>query len=249
MAQVFYPTAQNVIDRALEDIGAVDPEGGLTPSTTQRTSALAVFNYLVTSWQAHGLQVWCQKQTSHIFTASTNSYTVGPGGVIAVARPLAIQQAWIRDTVASPSNDTNIRIISREEYNRISLKTTTGTPNCLFYDPEYDRDGANSGVSAKGRVYVWPTPDASVVTQYDLYFVYTRPIGDFNAVSDTLDFPQEWFNAVRWNLALNLCPSYEVPVMKWDRIKGMADDTLKLAVSSDRENTSVFVSPAQETDA
>jgi hypothetical protein len=246
MAQVFYPTASQVIDRALEDIAAVDAEGGLTPTTTQRTSALVVLNYIVTSWQAHGMQVWCQKQATHTLTASTSSYTIGSGGDINItARPLTIQQAWIRDTVADPDTDIPIRIISREEYNRISAKATTGVPNCIFYDPEYNREGTNSGATAKGKIYVWPTPDSSVVTQYDLYVVYTRPISDFNATSDTLDFPQEWFNAVRWNLAHQLCPGYTVPLGRMHEIEKLAETSLKLALSSDTENTSTTISPAQ----
>lgn len=245
MAQAFYPTAQQVIDRALEDIGAVDPEGGLSPTTTQRTSALQVLNFLVTSWIADGMQVWCQKTGTYTLSNGVNNPTVGPGGTIAIARPLSIQQAWLRDTVTSPNMDIPLTPISREEYNRLSVKTTTGTPNSYFYDPEYDLPGTNSGASAKGRLYLWPTPDTSIATQYDLYFVYTRPIQDFSAVSDTLDFPQEWFNAVRWNLALNLCPSYSVPIETWDRIAALARNTKQDALNWDRESGSVYLSPAQ----
>ena len=247
MAQVFYPTALNVITDALTDIGAIDPEGGITPTSGMTTGALRVLNYLVTAWQAHGMQVWCQKQGTYSLSNGVGNFTIGPSGATVTAdRPLSIQQAWLRNTVADPDQDIPIRIISREEYNNLATKASSGTPICLYYDPEYDRPGSNSGANAKGKVYIWPVPDTTVATTYDLYFIYTRPIADFNASSDTLDFPQEWYNAVRWNLAEALCPSYEVPIVKWDRIRKNAQDSLALALSWDRDQSSVMISPAQQ---
>lgn len=195
------------------------------------------------------MQVWCQKQGVLPLTADTNSYTLGPGGDLNIARPLNITQAWLRDTNTTPNMDIPVLVKGREEYNLLSGKTVPGSPNLVFYDPQYDLPGSNSGASAKGKLYVWPVPTAALATQYDLYFTYTRPIQDFSATSDTLDFPQEWYDAIRWNLALSLAPSYEVPVMKWDRIKAMARDTLELALASDRSTVSVTVSPATHTNA
>lgn len=248
MAQSFYPTALQVIDRALIDIGAVDPESGITPTTTQRTDALQVLNFLVTSWIGHGMQVWCQKQGTYVLTAAS-SYTVGPGDTIDIARPLDISYAWLRDTDATPDIDTPLRVIGREEYIRISQKETTGTPSVLFYDRMYDLPGSNSGASAYGKIHLWPVPDAAAISKYDLYFIYTRPLQDFSATSDTLDFPQEWFNAVRWNLAVELTPAYQVPLGKLREIKTLARDSLALALATDRENVSITISPASETNS
>lgn len=243
MAQSFYPSAQNVIDRALEDIGAIDPEGGVTPTTTERTSALAALNYLVTSWQAHGLQVWCQKYGQYLLANGVNNVTVGPGGTVNIARPLSIQKAWLEDpnTVDRP-----IMIVGRDEYNSLSTKTSTGVPTCIFYDPEYDLPAGNSGASAKGRIYLWPVPDTTIATNYNLLFVYTRPIQDFSVVGDSIDFPQEWYDAIRWNLALSLCPAYGVPAVTWDRVRAMAKEAKDLALSWDTDRASSTISPSSE---
>ncbi len=244
MAQSFYPTAQQIVDDALGDIGAIDPEGGLSPTTTQRTDALRLLNYLVTSWQAHGMQVWCQKIATYNPLTAAASWTVGPGGTIAIARPLSIQQAWLR-TLATPETDTPVQMVGREEYFLLSSKTATGQPTHLFYDPEYDLPAANNGANAKGKLYVYPEPDASAIATYKLMFIYTRPIQDFSAVSDNLDFPQEWYNAVRLNLAEMLCPGYTVPLNKWDRISRKAKEALDLAMSWDTDRASMTISPAQ----
>lgn len=249
MAQSFYPIASDCIDAALRVCGAFDPEGGVTPSTTQRTNALQALNFMVTAWQADGMQVWCQKTGTYVLANAVNNPTIGPGGTINVARPMSIQQAWLRDTTVTTNIDIPVVIIGREEYNLLSSKATTGVPNVLFYDPEYDLPGANSGVNAKGRIYLWPTPDTAVATQYDLYFVYTRPIQDFSVVGDSLDFPQEWLNAVKWGLALQLAPEYNVPIMTWDRLKAMAEESKRIAMAWDTERPSVSVSPATENNA
>lgn len=243
MAQSFYPTASTMVNQALTDIGAIDPEGGIGPTTSQTTSALQIFNFLVTSWIGLGMQVWCQKTATYTLSNGVGNFTVGPAGTLAIARPMSITQAWLRDTTVTYPIDIPVRVGGREEYYSLSQKTTPGTPNFLYYDRGYDRDAGNSGATANGTIYLWPVPDTSVATQYDLGFTYTRPIQDFNASSDTLDFPQEWYNALRWNLANELCPGYSVPVMKWDRIRGMARDTLDLAMSTDRQDTSVTIAP------
>jgi hypothetical protein len=168
---------------------------------------MQIMNFIVTSWIAHGMQVWCQKTGTYALSNAVNNPTVGPGGTINIARPETITQAWLRDTTQTYPIDIPVDIISREDYNMLTQKTTPGTPNTLYYEPQYDVPGSNSGASAKGQIFLWPVPDTPTATQYDLYFIYTRPLQDFVATSDALDFPQEWYEAVRWNLAHSLCPS------------------------------------------
>jgi len=240
MAQSFFPTALTIIDAALRAIRGKDSD--IASSTQQRTDALEALNFLVTSWQAKGMQVWCQKQGTHTLTASTNSYTVGSGGDINQQRPLSIQMAWLRDT---SGKDNPMRIGGREEYNSFTDKTTPGVPVFLYYDPQYDLPGTNSGATAKGKIFLWPTPDATTVATYDLYFIYTRPIQDFASSSDNLDFPQEWYNAVKWNLAVEIMPEYGLPVMEQDRIRGQAKAALELVEGWDREEGSMYIQPAQ----
>lgn len=245
MAQAFYPNSGTVVNDALMTIGASDPEGGVTPTSTQRTNALQQLNYLITSWQAHGMQVWCQKEsTGTVLIANDGEYTVGPSGDINIQRPLSIQHAYIRYTPNTPDVDTPLRIISREEYHDLSSKLVQGTPNSVFYDPQYDVPGSNSGATAKGKLFLYPVPDATTAANYTLGFIYTRPIQDFSGLTDVLDFPQEWHNALMWNLALALTFSYDVPLGKLDRIRIMAKESLDLALSWDTERQSLTISPA-----
>ena len=243
MAQSFYPTAQNIIDAALRALAVIDPESSTTPTTTERTNALTALNYLVTSWQAEGMQVWCQKQYTHILTADTVSYTIGSSGAdITASRPMGVTQAWLRSNDTKPI-DIPINIIDRTTYNNLSVKTSTGNTNQLYYDPQYDRDSSNNGTNAKGKVYLWPVPDTTGVATYDLYFSGTRPIEDFNAITDTLDFPQEWFNAIKWNLAYQLSFDYGTPIEKQNKLEKLADEEKSRVLAWDVEQNSVFFQP------
>jgi hypothetical protein len=255
-AQSFFPSAQTVIDRALKDIGAVDAEGTLTPTTTQRSDAMEVLNFLVTSWVADGMQVWCNRlQTSLAFTAANPSYTIGnsassltPNWTLTRANgapPEEVVYGYLSDTLTSPAIDIPLRKISREEYYTLSSKASTGTPNCFYFNNTYAADTANYGLDNTKQFIFWPTPDAGAAARYTFNFIYIRPMQDFNALTDTIDFPPSWFNAVRWNLAKELCPSYSVPVMKYDRIVRAAEESKALAMSFDREKVSTFISPAQ----
>jgi hypothetical protein len=243
MPQYFYPTASQIIDDALMHIRAIDPEASVTPTTSQRTQSLRTLNAIVTSWQAKGFQVWCTKNQSVTLVAGQTSYTWGPSGDISTQRPLSVSQAWLHNT-SENTDPLQMQIFGREEYNRYTNKEAESVPYGVYYDPQYDGPATNSGANAKGKLFVYPAPSTTAASTYTLTVVYTRPIQDFNATSDTLDFPQEWYNALIWNLASQLCPSYGVPVMYWDRIKAEAKEQLDIVSGWDREEGSSFIQPA-----
>ena len=244
----FFPTAATLIKASLRRIRAYDPEDQTTISTTQFNNALETLNFLMSAWQAFGMQIWCRKQSnSNVLTASQGIYTVGSGGNISINRPLNIVQAWITDTTAVPPVDVPINIIGQQEYLLLSTKTATGTPTQMWYDPEYDA-ASNSGATSKGKLYLWPYPDAYSAAHKQLNFLYQRPLEDFDTTSDTIDMPQEWYNALRLQLALAIGPEYGLPAQDYDRLKKEADDALDLAKSWDTEQDSLFVMPDYNRD-
>jgi hypothetical protein len=244
MAQSFYPSALTIINDALLCIRAVDPENTLTVTTTQQTNALTRLNMIVTSWQALGMEVWCQKQGELTLVAGTTSYTLGVGGSLTIARPLAISDAWLHN-ITDNTDPRHLEKMGREDYNRLTAKNSQAPTVSFWYDPSYDLPGGNSGTTSKGTLYVYPTPDSTTASTYTLRFTYSRPLQDFAATSDSLDFPQEWYNALTWNLAAQLCPSFGVPVMYWDRIKAQAKEELDNVKGWDHDDGSIFIQPTQ----
>lgn len=240
----FFPTGDTIIYAALRRIRAFDPEDSTTVSTTQLSNARETLNFLLTHWQALGLPIWCRKVSGPTtLVAAQSSYTVGSSANIAINRPLAVVQAWLRDnTDSSNPVDIPIQIISQQEYYLLSSKSAAGRPTQLYFDATYD-GSSNQGTTATDSIYLWPVPDSTVATTYTLYFIYQRPLLDFNASGDALDMPQEWYEAIRLNLALKIAPEYGLQASDYDRLNREAQDALELALEWDTEQVSVYFAP------
>lgn len=120
-------------------------------------------------------------------------------------------------------NETWMTVLSRQEYMDLPNKQSTGIPTQFFYSPQL----------VSGLFYVWPVPTNS---NYAIRFTWYRPIFDFDSPANTMDFPQEWANALTWNLAKELAPSYGVSDSMWARITKMAEEKLDAVSRYDRES-------------
>ena len=239
----FFPTRDTIIYAAARRCRGFDPEDTSTLTATQISNAAETLNFLLTHWQALGLPIWCRKVANSSLTASQASYTVGSGGNIAINRPLAVVQAWLRDsTDASNPVDIPIQVISQQEYYLLSSKSAAGRPTQLYFEAAYD-GSTNQGATANDTIYLWPVPDSTVASTYTLYFIYQRPLLDFGASTDALDMPQEWYEAIRLTLAAKIAPEYGLPLGEYDRLVREARDALTLALEWDTEQVSVYFAP------
>lgn len=134
----------------------------------------------------------------------------------------------------SRDNDTEVVMqrISRDAYFGIPDKTSAAVPTQYYIDRQ--RDHTN--------VYVWGTAndvkDRLMVTGRKL-------IEDFDSSTDDADFPQEWFEALVYNLAVRIAPEHhkEEKVVQGTLIATMAVQTLQALKSWDQEHTSLKIIP------
>jgi hypothetical protein len=157
----------------------------------------------------------------------------------ALIRPLDVPQArrlqyapnLVAGTVAAPDWGGIVTPIgpmsSRQDFMNLPSPNTPGLVNQVFYNPARDQ----------GEMWVWNVP---VNATYALRFTAYRPIQDWVTQANTGDFPQEWQNAIIWNLAKELGPGYSIPAERWDRIKIMAMEKKELIEGWDREKGSVY---------
>lgn len=240
----FFPVAGDIILGAFELIRVSDGDSSAAPTSTQYERAANALNFMLTGWQADGLQLWCRKTASFSLTAGTINYTIGSGGTINVNRPMKIYNAWRHDV----NNDTDvpIQIFSEREYNELNNKEQTGTPIGLYYNPRYESNAVQEGSTAKGLISIYSPADATTANLYTITINYQRPFNDFtpaNYASETLDFPQEWNDAIKFGLAVRLAPHYGVPMLEYDRLKRMADELKETALSFDTEWESLKIQP------
>ena len=192
----FTVTRDQIIAGALRLCGAVAL--GETPTANQVTEASEALNMLVKAWNADGMALWAIKKYDLPLTLSANSYTIGVGQTVNIPKPLKVIQAILHDT--SSNVDIPMRILTRDEYNRLGNKTTTGQPIQIYYDPQRDY----------GTLYTFPAADATSVSRKQIQFTYMRPFEDFDASTDEPDFPQEWFEALKYGLASRLAGEYGI---------------------------------------
>jgi hypothetical protein len=189
-----YSTDRNdLISGALRLVGAI-PLGG-TPTSSQISEASSALNMMVKAWQVDGLPLWAIKQYSLTLTAS-NSYEIGLSKTVAIPKPLKVIQAFLKDNTSNV--DIPMRIITRDEYNRLGNKISEGYPIQIFYEPLLDY----------GVLHVYPKPNNTAIANKTLVLVYQRPFEDFDASIDEPDFPQEWYEAIKYGLASRLAGEY-----------------------------------------
>lgn len=167
---------------------------GETPSASQVSDAATTLNMLVKAWMADGMPLWAIRTVTITPVANQNTYTYNTPKLL---KPL---QAWNRQTASQV--DIPMRMISRQEYNILGNKSTTGNPIQLFFNP--DRDST--------EIKLFPTPDSNAAAQNVIYIVAQVPYQDFNSATDTPDFPQEWYEAIKYGLAVRLAGEYNIDI-------------------------------------
>lgn len=188
----FNLTRNDAIQEALELIGVL--AAGETAPAADITSAARSLNMMLKTWQADGLHLWRQTEGSLTLVSGTQSYTMAAGGDFTV-RPLRILSARLRIS----SVDTPLMEMSRQEYFDLPLKSTSGRPTGYYYDPG----------RVTGRLYVWPTLASG--SSGTIEFTYARALEDMDAAGDDFDLPQEWFEAIAYNLAVRIAPKFGGP--------------------------------------
>jgi hypothetical protein len=154
---------------------------------------------------------------------------MGLTGAIVLPKPLRVITAY-RTTNGI---DVPLRIITRNEYINLGNKTTPGYPNSVYYDPQRET----------GTLYLYPVPDATVVANTTIVIYYQRPFDDFDNAADEPDFPQEWFDALKYGLATRLAPEYGVPISERQLLMAEMTRIKQEALSMGTEEGSLYFAP------
>jgi hypothetical protein len=215
----------------------------LTVSTTSTTATAGVPAITIANaWnigiqQPNGSTYWTTVNgapVGNVITLTANSGVNAAVGAYVWAyqtklfRPLRITDAFLRQV--PNANDVPVTIISRENWNRFGNKASTGTAIQLMYDPQL----------TQGIIELYPVPST---TPSLLYLEIQKPVDDFTTTGDDYDFPQEWVEALKFNLALRLAPEYRVPRETYDQIKELAIATYSTINDWDQEQASVSFGP------
>ena len=145
-----------------------------------------------------------------------------------IMRPIHVLNAYRTNLVSN--SDTEIDVVSKEDYDRLGVKSSEGTVNQIVYDPQLDN----------GVAYFYPRfVDGKSIIKLS----FQRPFEDFDAANDTPDFPQNWYLALCYALAVILAPTYGLPVQDRAALKAEAKEAFMDAEDTEPEDGSFQIQP------
>lgn len=139
---------------------------------------------------------YTEPPTSFTLSGDVNGDADIVGTVVGLTRdkPLKITHGFIR---TSANLDTNIFLISRQEYDFLGNKLVPGVINQFHYDDQLET----------GYIYVF---NEMALVGSALHFLTQRQFFDMTTGTDNFDFPQEWFQCLKWGLAAELSVEYNI---------------------------------------
>jgi hypothetical protein len=229
----FSVTRNDIIFASLRLLGVL--EEGAVPNATAVENASLVLNMMIKDWMTDGIKLWTTPEITLPLVAGQTSYTIGPdsGNDLVTDKPLRLIQAFLRNTSVDPYIDLPMYLISEQQYNILGSKFSEGTVNSVYYKPY-----VNNGI-----VKVFLTPDASTATNYELHMNIQRPIQDMTGSNQTFDFPQEWYQSLRWGLASELAAEYGLTTERISAIISRANTYKERLSAWDTEYNSTFFQP------
>ncbi len=192
-------TVQALVTFALKAAGVLGV--GQSALAEDYTDAFDACNSMLAVWNRRRYLVFHLLDVPLTSTGAT-SYTVGVGGDFNTPRPDRLEAAFCRQFVNSGPNyvDYPLDILeSREDYNRIALKSLGSFPQFIFYDSAFPL----------GVVYPWPVPQAAT---YQIHLSLKAQITQFTSFVQEINLPPEYEEAIWSNLVIRLGPIYQYEV-------------------------------------
>lgn len=220
-----FTTAERIITAAMQDAGLL--QEGDVPNSEQFAQYTNRLNDLINFEQTQGLKLWTQTDQSITLVAGTQTYQLGPGGSIMTTKPLRALQGYYLDT---NSTRRPIYPLSWDEWMRLSNVAQTGAITQFFVN----KQRANLEVS------FWLVPDATAATG-TAHLLLQQQVTNFTGLTDTMDFPPEWYMFLRWGLADDICTGQPQAIM--DRCKERAQAYRTALQAWDVEDASTMFAP------
>lgn len=185
-------TPINIISRALRLNGSLG--SGEVATANEIADGLDALNAMLDSWWNERLAVFAIQDQSFALTSGTADYTIGPSGVFVTGRPLKIENAFVRLSGV----DYAVDIIDQTRYADINVKSLTGIPFQLYYEP----------TMPNGVIHLFYVPSDGQT----LYISTRRQIQNFVTATDTISLPPGYVDALPYNLAVRIAPEYQKAV-------------------------------------
>lgn len=186
-------SALDIITSALFSLKIYGPGDPLGDADTELV--FARLNDMLDDWADDFIFLYTINQISADLVSGTASYTVGNNGVIASPRPARVVYGPGRASVTVSSTTTPVDVVSALEfYSLQGINSGTGTPNTIYYDPQYP----------SGIVKVAPTPNAAATLNFAAWFAFPG----FADLTTEYTFSPGTADAMKFNLPIAIKPDF-----------------------------------------
>jgi hypothetical protein len=179
-------TAGLAITLAMRDAGLL--KKGSDPDADDLADGMIRLTAIIKYLQTQGLKLWLQTDLSVPLVAGQAKYSLSPTGNVVMAKPMRVLQGYYQD--ASSNRRPIDPPLSRDEYTRLSNLVQTGAITSYFVDKQ----------QTSLDIYLWQTPDTTAATG-TVHLLIQQQVATLVSVTDTMNFPEEWFLALHWALA------------------------------------------------
>jgi hypothetical protein len=185
-------TAQTIINGALRLLQVASTDVVLT--NDEANDALESLNQMIDGWSNESLMLYHVTREQFTCIPAHNPHTIGLSGDFVTSVPMNIEAA----TVTVKGTDYPVLPIDYDDYAVIKLKTLQNVY------PEYFYLDKASPVLA--NLYMYPVPStASTINLYS-----RKPLTNFASLTDNLTLPPGYERALKYSLAVELAPEYQV---------------------------------------
>jgi hypothetical protein len=190
-------TALDIITDALIEIGAY--ASGQALSADDAALGLRRFQNQLDAWAADSLTLAVNEGLSYTLPSGANTFTIGPTGSVTAQRPSFIQAVNYVVPGSSPAVEVALGPMDDDQYNALSIKALSGGLPQEFYW---------NATTTNGTMFVWPTPNQSVVLKVYVLKAVDQPV----SLTSTVIGPPAYAEAFMYQLAMRLCAPFQRPM-------------------------------------
>ena len=191
-------TGSDIVTSALRAARIIDPIEA--PHGEQQADALELATDLLDTWRTQKLTIGGITRNVFSLTINTQSHTIGSGGTFNQNYPASIERWSVipDDDAADVLEISKGRPLNSEEWQRIAVKSTTGSyPTVMYYDRSYS--------AGLGNCLFYPIPNNADV---DVVLYGRVPVITSLALATSYDFRPGTRQALKLELAIALCDFY-----------------------------------------
>ena len=219
-------TGREWVAASLRLLGVLAP--GETPAAQEATDGLAALNRMLSSWSLDELLIPAKVREVFTLTASDGSYTMGSSGDFNTSRPVAIENAAIRDESVTPAVETPIAILTKDEWAAIPVKEIDGFPTGIY--PE--------GTQPTETINIYPRPTAGL----KLVLYSRKELTQVSTLDTVISVGPGVERAMIYNGSVELAPEYGKSVSA--EVAKVATDSLGAIMSANHRPNFLSVDPA-----